>query len=50
MRKLGKAPMADVSAAMGHSAIRVTDRVHVGIYPEDVADVASVMDKVFPPG
>jgi hypothetical protein len=23
---------------------------HVGVYPEDVADVASVMDKVFPPG
>lgn len=50
MRKLDKAPMADVSAAMGHSAIGVTDRVHVGIYPEDVADVASAMDKVFPPG
>lgn len=50
MRKLGKAPMADVSAAMGHSAIGVTDRVYVGVYPEDVADVASVMDKVFPPG
>lgn len=39
--------MADVSAAMGHSAIGVTDRVYVRVYPEDVA---SVMDKVFPPG
>jgi hypothetical protein len=42
--------MADVSAAMGHSAIGVTDRIYAGVYPEDVADVASVMDKVLPPG
>ena len=50
MRDKAKAPMADVSAAMGHSAIGVTDRVYVGTYTDDVADVAAVMDKVFPPG
>jgi integrase len=49
MRRKGKATMADVSAAMGHSAIGVTDRVYVGTYPDDVADVAAVIDRVFPP-
>ena len=50
MRHKAKAPMADVSAAMGHSAIGATDRVYVGTYTDDVADVAAVMDNVFPPG
>ena len=42
--------MADVTAAMGHSAIGMTDRVYAGVYAQDVGDVASAMDKVFPPG
>jgi hypothetical protein len=50
MRHKAKAPMADVSATMGHPSIGVTDRVYVGTYTDDVADVAAVMDKVFPPG
>ncbi len=49
MRKLGKAPMADVSAAMGHSAIGVTDRVFVGVYPEDVATLPRSWTRYFLP-